>query len=167
VAQIDRSKFQDYVRKRRDAQNFGLGLLGGVLGAAIGAGIWGAITAATNFQIGWMAVGVGFLTGFGVRVLGNGIDKLFGYMGAALSFGGCLAGNLLSALIYVSAHEHIAFATVAGRMSVSIAWEILKATFSPIDVLFYALALYFGYRYSFRHITAAELEALRSDNPAT
>lgn len=34
--------------------------------------------------------------------------------------------------------------------------ELLRATFSPIDLLFYGLALYYGYKAAFRRITPAE-----------
>jgi hypothetical protein len=31
--------------------------------------------------------------------------------------------------------------------------------FSPIDLLFYAIAIYQGYKLSFRHVTQAEIDA--------
>lgn len=160
--EIDPQKLQDFIRRRRDAQNLGLGILGGVIGAAIGAALWAGITAATKFQIGFMAVGVGFLTGFGVRYLGKGMDPIFGVVGAVLSLAGCLAGNLLAIILLVSTQEHIPFGTIVARMSPDLAWKMLVETFSPIDLLFYGLALYFGYRYSFHPITHDELESLKS-----
>jgi hypothetical protein len=42
-------------------QNLSFGIVGGAVAAAVGATIWAIITAVTNYQIGWMAVGVGFL----------------------------------------------------------------------------------------------------------
>ena len=122
----------------------------------------GAITAATKYQIGWMAIGVGFLTGYGVRVLGHGVDRVFGYVGAALALAGCVAGNIFATMLMVSAQEHIPLATIAARMTPDLAWTMLADTFSPIDLLFYGFARYFGYRYSFQPITPAELETLRS-----
>ena len=138
-------------------------MLGGAIGAALGALAWAAITALTQFRIGWMSIGVGFLTGFGVRVFGKGIDKIFGYIGALLSLVGCAAGNVLAAVMYISAHDHVPFTTLLMRTTPGIAWSILSATFSPIDLLFYGIALYFGYRYSFHRITAQELAALQSE----
>ena len=38
--------------------------------------------------------------------------------------------------------------------------ELLKATFSPMDLLFYGLALYPGYRCAFRPISQDALAAL-------
>lgn len=161
MSDIDSTKLQEYVRRRRDEQNLGLGLLGGLLGAIVGATLWGLITALTGYQIGWMAIGVGFLTGIGVRVLGKGIDPVFGIAGAVLSLAGCVVGNVLAAMIGVSMHQHIPFANIAAKMTPSIAWQILVAGFSPLDLLFYGFAIYFGYRYSFQGITAEELEALK------
>jgi hypothetical protein len=35
--------------------------------------------------------------------------------------------------------------------------DLMKATFSPIDLLFYGIAVYEGYRFSFRQVTPEEL----------
>jgi len=164
---IDESKLQAFVARRRDAQNLGLGLLGGVIGAALGALAWAAVTALTQFQIGWMSIGVGFLTGFGVRILGKGVPKVFGYVGAVLSLVGCAAGNVLAALMYIAAHDHIPFATLLERTTPTVAWGILTDTFSVMDIVFYGIALYFGYRYSFHRITPQELAALQPDPEAS
>lgn len=162
AGEIDPLKLQDFVRRRRDAQNLSLGILGGVVGALVGALAWGAITAFTKYQIGFMAVGVGFLTGCGVRYLGKGMDQIYGFVGAVLSLAGCLAGNLFATVLTVSAHEHIPLAMIATRMSPDLAWTMLVGTFTPMDLLFYGLAVYFGYKYSFHPITHAELETLKS-----
>lgn len=37
--------------------------------------------------------------------------------------------------------------------------ELMAETFSPMDLLFYGIALYQGYKMSFRHITQEELIA--------
>src|ERR1700686_5879050 len=78
----------------RANQSLPLGIVGGLIGAAVAAALWAAITAATHFQIGYMALAVGFIAGFGVRTLGRGVDRSFGIAGAGLSFLGCVAGNL-------------------------------------------------------------------------
>jgi hypothetical protein len=159
-AGLDEVKIKKYVARLRDQQNLGLGLAGGAIGAAIGAALWGIITALTNFQIGWEAVGVGFLAGYGVRRLGKGIDPIFGYVGAAFSLLGCGAGNVLAVMIAVSNHSGTPLSTIAAHMNLQIAWDMIVADFSPIDVLFYGLGIYYGYRNSFHRITREELAAL-------
>ena len=49
-----------------------MSILGGVLAAIIGGFIWGMIVKVTNFEIGFMAIGIGALCGYGVRILSGG-----------------------------------------------------------------------------------------------
>jgi len=43
-------------------------LIGGSVGGLIGAVVWAGISYLTNCEIGWIALGIGFLVGSGVRV---------------------------------------------------------------------------------------------------
>jgi hypothetical protein len=105
--EIDEMKYQHFISELEGNQNLQMGMLGGIIGATIGAAAWAGITVATGYQIGWMAVGVGFLVGYGVRAMGNGISKQFGIVGAILALVGCLAGNLFSVCAAVSRQEDI------------------------------------------------------------
>jgi hypothetical protein len=159
-SQLDPAKIKSYVSRLRDQQNLGLGLAGGAIGAAIGAALWGVVTALTNFKIGIIAIGVGFITGYGVRRLGRGVDPVFGHVGAALALLGCAAGNVLTVMIVVANHEQVDLSLLASRMTPSIAWQMLAAGFQPMDLLFYGFGLYYGYKNSFHRITQAELSGL-------
>ncbi len=133
----------------RDNQNLSLAMIGGVGAAVVGAVLWAVITAATDYQIGWMAIGVGFLVGYAMRMLGKGVDRIFGYAAAAIALAGCMAGNLLTVVIVVSRQDHIAIPTLLSRLTPSIAVDIIKETFQPMDLLFYGLAVYEAYKISF------------------
>jgi hypothetical protein len=158
--EIDQIKYQMMVQELKADQNLSFGIVGGVVAATIGATIWAIITAVTNYQIGWMAVGVGFLVGYAVRISGKGIDKTFGVAGAGLSILGCVAGNLLTACILISRHQNIPVLQLLSRLNPEIVVEIMKATFNPMDLLFYAIAVYEGYKFSFRRLSKEELEKL-------
>jgi hypothetical protein len=134
-----------------------MGIIGGMVAALIGAGAWATVTVLTNFQIGWMAVGVGFLVGYAVRVFGKGLSNVYGFVGATLALTGCLAGNLFSVCAVISKQEAIPFFDLISRLNPLIIIDLMKATFSPIDLLFYGIAVYEGYRFSFRQITQDEL----------
>jgi hypothetical protein len=138
------------LRTLKANQNLGLGILGGIGGAAIGATLWAVVTALTNFQIGWMAVGVGFLVGYAVRYLGQGVDVHFGIIGAAFSLLGCLAGNLLTVCIVVARQENMPLMDLLSRLTPAAASELLTLTFSPIDLLFYGIAVYEGFRFAIK-----------------
>jgi len=155
--EIDEDKLKRLIRDMRDQQNFGLGLAAGLVAAAVGAAAWAVITAVTNYQIGLMAVGVGLLVGYAVRIFGKGIDKAFGILGAVLSLLGCLAGNLLSVCIVIANKDSASFLSIITQLTPTVIVEILAATFHLMDILFYAIAVYEAYRFSFRRLTEAEV----------
>ncbi|HEX9896673.1 MAG TPA: hypothetical protein VGA85_03310 [Dehalococcoidales bacterium] len=152
TSQVNTGKTQPSIQEQESNQNLLFGIIGGIIAAAIGAIIWALITAWTNFQIGWMAVGVGFLVGFAVRICGKGISIKFGIIGAVLAVLGCLAGNLLAVCIVASKDLGVSLFDVLSVLNFSIIIEIFKETFSPIDLLFYAIAIYEGYRFSFKQM---------------
>ena len=137
-----------------------LGTLGAIAGALLGALAWGAITAATGFQIGYMAVGVGFLAGYGMRTLGGGRDAADGLIAGVVALAGCIVGNLLAMIMTVAKHEHQPMAETVGIAlfvfgNPAVAYKLLTATFNIMDVLFYAIAIYAGYRTAMKPPAAA------------
>lgn len=155
--ELDQMRLKKYVDDTRANQNLSMGILGGAAAAAIGAILWGVITYVTAFQIGWMAVGVGCLVGFAVRKMGQGIDTSFGVAGAILALAGCVMGNLFASCIAISQQANIGLGVVLGRLDIPIIIEIMSQTFTPIDLLFYAIAVYEGYRFSFKRMSGEEL----------
>lgn len=125
-----------------------LGILGACVGAAIGAIAWAAITATTSFQIGYMAVGVGLLAGYGMRLLSGGRDRAGGIAAGVIALLGCMAGNVLTAVVVVAQHEHynVLAASLGVATKPALAFELLRDGFDVMDLLFYAIAVYAGYR---------------------
>lgn len=160
--EVDPVKARAFQEQIESEQNLPMAVFGGAVAAVIGAGIWALITVTTKYQIGWMAIGVGFLVGFGVRFLGKGVSKSFGIVGAIFALIGCLLGNLMSACGFISAEYSVSFMRVLSDslQQPSVAIQILKAAFHPMDILFYVIAVYEGYRLSFRRITPEEMSFL-------
>ena len=129
-------------------QNFGLGLIGGVVAMLLGTTLWVVITVVTNFQIGYMAVGIGFLVGFAIQKLGRGFEPRFRYLGAGLALLGCVLGNLFTGCEAVATSYKVSFGHVVSALTPSIAWVILSTTFSPMDILFYVLGAMAGWKYA-------------------
>lgn len=143
-------------------QSLGAGIAAGAVASALGAATWAAVTVATGYQIGFLALGVGFLVGWAVRVAGRGIRPAFGVVGAAAALVGCAAGNLLAVTALVAAQEDVPLLSAVAQLDLQLSWQLMRAFFSPMDVLFYALALYEGYRLSFRQLDREELERMLS-----
>jgi len=150
-------RVRKYVEDVRANQNLSMGMAAGSVAAAIGAVIWGVITYVTEYQIGWMAVGVGILVGLAVRRFGQGIDKSFGVSGAALALAGCIMGNVFASCMFISQQAQVGLMEVLARLDPVIVVQITVETFRPMDLLFYGIAVYEGYRFSFKPISQEEL----------
>jgi len=137
----------------RTQQDIVYASIGGAASAILGALIWTLITVSTQYQIGYMAIGVGFIVGFGVRFFGAGIDKVYGVIGAIFALFGCLLGNLLSQVYFIAEAEGLGYFDVITLLSPSVILSIFQESAHPMDVLFYGLAITAGYRFAFRKIT--------------
>jgi hypothetical protein len=138
-----------------------VGAFAGLAAAIIGAIVWAILTVTTRYQIGWMALGVGALVGFALRI-GNG-GKVFGILGAFLALFGCILGNYFSLIAVASAEEHVGFFTMLNNADSGKVMGALWDDFWSTSILFYAIAVYEGYRFSaFRSSNAISA----SDNPS-
>ena len=128
--------------------NFPAAIAAGFVAALIGAAIWAAVTVATEYQIGWMAVGVGFLVGIAVRAAGKGSGDRFAYAGAVLALLGCVLGNLFTVVALFARQTDVGFFAVLARLRPGSAVDMLSETFQPMDLLFYGIAVYGGFKAS-------------------
>ncbi|MFG3658176.1 hypothetical protein [Streptomyces sp. NPDC047706] len=78
--------------------NVALGALTAVVVALVTAGIYGAVVGATEYEIGFAAIGVGFLVGFAAGKVG-GANPVLPLLSAALSLGAVCLGQLIGTAI--------------------------------------------------------------------
>ncbi len=111
----------------------------------------GAVEAANRAARGiFTAAAIGYLVGQAVRSTGKGIDKKFGSVGAACALLGCVAGNMLSAMAFFAKARGVPFAEVLANLDVGFLQRLGQKSFQAMDLLFYAIAVYEGYRFSFK-----------------
>ncbi len=166
-AQLDPSQVQYLQQRLESEQNLLLAVVGGLGASLLGAGAWAGITVVSGYQIGFMAIGIGFLVGIAVRALGNGVTSIFGVLGAALSLFGCALGNLFAVTALVAREHGVAFSHALSQLDTDMVVELMVAFFSPMDLLFYAIALYYGYRLAFRQLTNEDLQGMLSGGGAS
>ena len=142
-------------------QDYLFAVIGGLLSAGISAILWAVITVGIEFQIGYMAIGVGLLVGFTVRFFGAGIDKPFGFIGAVFALLGCIMGNLFSLIGFIAQAEGMGAMKVVSLISLGELFSLYFENMSPIDLLFYGIAVYEGYRFAFRKITVELLASMQ------
>ncbi|HTH57914.1 MAG TPA: hypothetical protein VL728_17825 [Cyclobacteriaceae bacterium] len=151
--------------KFREQQDIVYAVVGATAAAMVGAVLWALVTVTTKYQIGYMAIGVGALVGFGVRFYGAGIDKIFGVIGVLFALLGCGLGNLLSQVGFITQAQQMSYLEVVSLLSPGIIADVLTEAFAPMDILFYGIAGYEGYRFAFRKISSADLQAITSNQP--
>jgi hypothetical protein len=149
---------REHYERLRAEQSLLVALFAGIAGALVGAFVWAAVTVVTEYQVGYMAIAVGFIVGYAVR-LGNGIDKVFGVLGAVLSLFGCVLGNAFSLICFVSKQEHLSLTETISRLDYATISQLFTATFQVMDLVFYAIAVYEGYRFSFRRLSPEDAGA--------
>lgn len=157
VVSLNQRKLDRFMEKLRQEQNLPMGVIAGLIAALVGALLWAAITIATEYQIGYMAVAIGFLVGFTMRFAGKGIDQIFGVIGAVLALLGCLLGNFFTIIGLVANTENLGYLETLSMLDFAMIPDIMMESFSPIDLLFYGIAIYEGYKLAFRPITDEEL----------
>jgi len=154
---IDENKLETYLQKLKLEQNLPMAIIAGAVASILAAILWAVITVSTGYQIGYIAIGVGFIVGLGVRLTGKGISPIFGIIGAIFALIGCAFGNLLSIVGFVAQQEGLGYFSTFLSLDWSVVPSIMSETFSAMDLLFYGFALYFGYKFSFRQISEEEI----------
>lgn len=145
--------------EQRPIPGFVAGLAAGIIGAVL----WGVITVVTGYQIGYMALAIGAVVGLAIRKFGNGIDAAFGVMGGAIALFSVLLGNFLSIIGFIANAEGLGYIETLLLFNYSYLPDIMMETFSVIDLLFYGIAIYEGYKFSFRVISEKKILELSQE----
>ncbi|MFJ8072601.1 hypothetical protein ACIQ7Q_01335 [Streptomyces sp. NPDC096176] len=81
--------------------NVGLGVLAAVVAALVSAGVYGAIAGSIEREIGYAAIGVGFLIGFAAAKVG-GRNPVLPVISAVLGIGAVYLGQLVGIAMILS-----------------------------------------------------------------
>lgn len=158
--EVDPIQLERYMKSLRDEQNLAMGVVGGTAAAVLGAIAWAGITYATDTKFGLVVLLIGLMVGYAVRFSGKGLDTSFGVMGAILALVGCIGGNILVICVYVAKIQKVPIMKVVMNLNLDVIITLLQKTFSPMDLLFYGIAIYEGYRLSFRKADEDKLASM-------
>lgn len=119
----------------------------GVLAALGGAAVWVAVGAATKHEIGFVAVGVGYLVSFSMSRVRAAWSRL-PVVAAAIALVAVVVGDLVLDVVLQAQYEGVGLGEAFGTVATSpqIAKDVFAAYFSPIDLLFWLLAASVAYR---------------------
>lgn len=165
--EIDPEDRERALTSLRDRQRLVPALLAGAAAAALGAAAWAVVASLLHQEWAWIAIGIGWLVGWAVKIAGRGFEVRFAALGALLAVSGIIAGKLLSLVALVAAEGGIGFWDAFGRIRPEHYPALLQETFQVTDLLFYGFAVWFAWKGS--RITlpedavARELERLRAE----
>ena len=148
------------IEKFKLEQDYNKALLTGIIVGIVGAVLWGVITVVSGFQIGYMAIAIGAGVGISMRYVGKGIEQIFGITGGIIALFSCLLGNFLSIIGYIANYENLGYFETINLFDYSELIPIMSSTFSLMDLVFYGIAAYEGYKFSFRTFTEKDLYEL-------
>ena len=156
--QIDPAKYQHLIDLRRTTQHLPRAVLAGSIGAMLGALSWLGITAFTTFQVGAMAIVIGFSIGGVVRLAGKGIDRSFGLTAVILTLAASAAGTLLSGCWMIAmGSEEAAFADVLTSLTPGLITQIYREVLTPVNLAYYGVATAAAYWLGIQRILRHEL----------
>lgn len=122
------------------------GIVFSVIGAAVGAAIWVGIAIVTDYEIGWIAWGLGAAAGAGMALgKGDDVSEFSGLIAAGISLLG-IVGAKFGLYRYVISTIESMGVTVAQAKALSGEKLTFGAMFSPIDGLFILLAVASAYK---------------------
>lgn len=132
--------------------NIVLAIVAGLVGGALGGAVWYFIAIGTGKEIGYVALGLGYLVGFGVH-LGSGKKRghKLQIISAAITVVAIFVTEKLVFDYFVNQYiqTNIAqFPGLAPGQKISVSFfepEFLKSLVSPIGLLIYAMGIYFAY----------------------
>jgi hypothetical protein len=124
----------------------------GLVAAIVGGVVWGLIVKWTDYEVGFVAWGIGFLVGLAVVTAARGARGLLLQVVAVLcAFVGILVGKYLS---FAWVLQEVAERETQGLMEISVLstdtvdlfFEELGTVFDWIDILWVGLAVYTAWR---------------------
>ncbi len=143
-------------------QNFVMGLAAAVVATLAGALGWGAISVATGYMIGWVAIGLGVLVGYGMQVFGRGLTAKYSAVAAILSVIGCLGGNLAAQVMFEMKLTGLPVGDIVSGLTIDDLIAFYTETLEAMDLVFWLLAVGAAWSFATRKLTPEEELAMRA-----
>ncbi|MGX9883508.1 hypothetical protein [Streptomyces sp. NPDC002276] len=120
--------------------NIALGLVTAVVAALVASGIYGVVIGTTKHEIGWAAVGVGFVIGLAAGKIG-GRNPTLPVVSAVLALGAVYLGQLVGEAMIGADELGVSFSKVFFD-HFDVVQDAWKADADPLTFIFFAIAAF-------------------------
>lgn len=108
----------------------------------------GAVTVFTGYELGIIAIALGLMVGGVIAFVKKSDHIYFGIIGALLALIACVLGKYFGMIGLIAQEYSVGYFNCMQNLTTDMVVSLFKETFSPIDLLFYGLAIYEGFRLS-------------------
>ncbi|MGW0966989.1 hypothetical protein [Streptomyces sp. NPDC002516] len=129
-------------------ENFALGLVAAIGAGVVSAILYGLVTGLTKHEIGYAAVGVGFLVGIAAGRVG-GRSQTLPVASVIVSVAGIYLGQLIGEAMIIAKHFDVGFNEVFFS-HLDVVQENWKGNANPLTFVFFAIAAYVAFQSSRR-----------------
>ncbi len=146
--------------KLLEEQNFVAAIVAGLVGALAGALAWGAVALGTGAIVAVVAIGVGAIVGFGVRVFGQGVTDVFALAAAGLAVFGCALGNLMALVLFEMSALDLSPSEALSLIEPARLYADFVSTLGIMELFYWLVAAYSAWWLARRGLTEEESKAL-------
>jgi hypothetical protein len=149
--EFEEMNHDEAIAQLRGQQNFALAVPAGIAAALAGAILWAVVVYVSGYSLGLMAIAVGAIVGYAVRVTGKGVDQKFGILGGVCAALGWALGTALADVAILAKLENLPFGTAFEQLSANGTVSLFMSAADGMDILFLGIAIYEGYKFAFRY----------------
>ncbi len=147
---VSASEYDDMIEKINKEANFPLAIFLGIVFGLIGAIAWALISKITGYNIGIIALLIGFLVSQGFIIAGKSTKIGMGIIAAIIAFISILLGNLIIAFIGIAEYLDMEFFELLQVFDYqTYMLDLIKEIHSPLTIVFYLISMSTAFKRSY------------------
>ncbi len=148
--QMNEAEYDNLINTIDNKANYPLSIILGFIFGIVGAAIWALISKATGYNLGIIAILIGFLISQGFVMGGRSTKMGMGVIAAIIALISVLIGNIILAFLFIAEYAHISFVELVTSFDYgNYLFELLKDIHSPLDIVFYPIAMITAFKRSY------------------
>lgn len=141
-----------------------LGILLGIMMGIIGALVWAVITIITGYNIGFVAIAVGFFVSVGFSRAGKDTNMIYGIIAGIIALLSIILGEAIISIYYISVYYELGFFESIISIDYGVLAQFMFESFDAKTVLFYFIAVSAAFKGSYIDIDKVIAEHNNSSN---